>query len=748
MTKLLEQASELGRIGDLDGAIELLERMLQEDPTNIAGQHSLGLFLTRRGDFHRAIETIRRVLGKRPTVPAYHVNLAEAYRSQGDLERTIGACRTALMIKPEFPEALCTLGLAFHGMKRHAEAAEEFRRALALRPNMAAAHNNLGIVLKETGAIDEAIAHFRSALKSAPDLNRARVNLGIALLESRQAEEAESHFREAIGLQPDTPGLHVNLGNALRALGRFDDARDAYLEALRLNAELPFPHLHVGATLREEGRFDEAVPWYKNAIALDPDNSFLWEQLAGLYADREDPEEAVLCWEQVLALSADDRSRTHINLGVALLDAGRPHEAKDQMVVALQLRPDLSAAHLHMGGAHEVLGEMDEAEADYRSALQLQPESALPLARLGTLLRGKLSDPDLAVLETRLADPELPPGPRARLLFALAHVFDARGDFERAAACAREANALTLELATGPRVYNPEEHEKWVSCILDVFSAEFFARSAGWGQGSRRPVFVFGLPRSGTTLVEQILASHPAIHGAGELRLARRTFGAIPLVTGRNEPPRECLRHLDADAVEQLAALHLQALDAIDGGAAARIVDKMPDNYAHVGLLSVLFPNAVFVHCRRDLRDVAVSCWMTDFGSIRWAWSRESIASRFREYLRLIEHWRAVLPIAMHEINYEETVSDLEGVARRLVAACDLDWDSSCLHFHETERPVRTASVTQVRQPIYTKSVCRWKNYSNYLSDLFELLPIDTPPDPDHGNANPAPVAVIHSVDD
>ncbi len=160
----------------------------------------------------------------------------------------------------------------------------------------------------------------------------------------------------------------------------------------------------------------------------------------------------------------------------------------------------------------------------------------------------------------------------------------------------------------------------------------------------------------------------------------------------------------------------------LDGGQAPRIVDKMPDNYMYLGFLSVLFPRATFIHCRRDLRDIAVSCWMTDFRSIRWANSAEHITTRFQQYQRLMEHWRQTLPKQIHDVDYEEMVDDLEGTSRRLIAACGLEWDPACLEFYRHERPVRTASVTQVRQPVYKKSVARWKNYENDLAEVFAAL--------------------------
>jgi hypothetical protein len=237
-------------------------------------------------------------------------------------------------------------------------------------------------------------------------------------------------------------------------------------------------------------------------------------------------------------------------------------------------------------------------------------------------------------------------------------------------------------------------------------------------------VFVFGLPRSGTTLVEQVLASHSQIHGAGELRFVRQSFEKLPAALGRTDWPIDCVGHLHASAVQILAAQHLDRLRAIDARA-DRIVDKMPDNYMYLGFLAAMFPQTIFIHCRRDLRDTAVSCWMTDFRSIRWANDPQHIADRFREYGRLIAHWRNVLPATIHDIDYEETVNDLDTVARRLVEACGLEWEPACLEYHKLARPVRTASVTQVRQPVYKQSVARWKNYERELGDLFAKLPSD-----------------------
>jgi hypothetical protein len=220
-----------------------------------------------------------------------------------------------------------------------------------------------------------------------------------------------------------------------------------------------------------------------------------------------------------------------------------------------------------------------------------------------------------------------------------------------------------------------------------------------------------------------VLASHPRVHGGGELLLARQSFESIPTTLGRTESPLDCVPHLNAQAIRHLAERHLRKLESLNDGRSERVVDKMPENYICLGLIAAMFPNATFLHCRRDLRDVALSCWMTDFRNIPWASDFEHIGACFREYLRLMDHWRTVLPVPVHEVQYEDVVRDLEGVAKRLLATCELDWDPACLEFYRTRRNVRTASNGQVRQPLYTRSVGRWNNYERELADLFAALP-------------------------
>ena len=303
--------------------------------------------------------------------------------------------------------------------------------------------------------------------------------------------------------------------------------------------------------------------------------------------------------------------------------------------------------------------------------------------------------------------------------FGLAQVLDARGEYAETAEHVDYGNSLQLsEWRKRGQVYDPKKHELFVTQMMTVCTPDFFERVRDFGLDSEVPVFVVGLPRSGTTLIEQILASHSNVFGAGEIKLAQDTMAALG---GQVTDSIEGLRQLNGQTAQRLALGYLERLRTLNP-TAIRIVDKMPENYVFLGLLASLLPRAKFIHCRRDIRDVAVSCWMTHFQEIRWANDQQHITSRFHEYQRIMEHWRKVLPVPLLEVDYEEIVVDLEAVARRLIAWCGLEWEPRCLEFYHTKRLVSTASAVQVRQPVYRTSVGRWKHYQQALASLFARL--------------------------
>jgi tetratricopeptide (TPR) repeat protein len=718
--------------GRLEQAAAAYRVILARDPQHADALHLLGVAAHQQGDHQQAAQLIGQAIALRPGEAAFYANLAEAYRATGQLDRAVTCCRTALALQPGSPEAANNLGLALLAQGDAAAAADQFRAALRGRPDDAMIHNNLGNALRLQGDTAAALAAFRQALQLAAALAEAHSNLGQLLLEQYQAEQALPHCREAVRLRPDLPEAHNNLGNVLHELGRLAEARDCYAEALRLNPALALTYSNMGQALQEEGQLREAVAWYQRGLQHDPNSARIVCNLASALEEQGDFEAAAARYR--LALQLDPLyAEAHNGLGFVLHEQGRFPEAVAEYREVLRLKPGFATGYCNLGNILEELGSLEEAQAAFREALRRDPNHAAAWSLLATMLRGKLPAEDLQAMRGLLARPHLAPARRLALHFGLAHALDGTGAYAEAAEHLERGNALCRALwQKQGQAYDPLAHARWVEGLLAAFTPEFFARTRGFGPDSEVPVFIVGLPRSGTTLTEQILASHSQVHGAGELNCARDGFEALPRVLNQGGPPAECLARLTPEAVRQVAAWHLGRLREL-GGPARRVVDKMPDNYFFLGWLSALFPRAKFIHCRRDLRDVAVSCWMTNFRHIRWAADPEHIAARFAAYRRLMGHWRAVLSVEVLEVDYEETVADPEGVARRLLAWCGLEWEPACLDFHRTARPIRTASVAQVRQPVYTRSVARWKHYEPALAPLFRQLVPETGPAPEGG---------------
>jgi tetratricopeptide (TPR) repeat protein len=609
------------------------------------------------------------------------------HHRRGHLALAASAYDAVLADQPDRPDALHLRGLVALQQGDIRRAGTLIGRSVALEPTEASYHASLAEVHWALGDGDRAVASCRAALRLQPENIEALCNLASTLVARGDVNAAIGHYRDAIRLAPDLAIAHNNLANALRIKGDSAGALVHFREAVRLDPALAEAHSDLGRMLLDQEEPREALVHCQEAVRLRPDNP-------------------AACY----------------NLANVLEVLGRLDEARAVLLEAIRLKPDMASAHASLGSVLEQLGDVGQAVASLREALTHDARHPAALARLATQMKGRLADSDLTAIESLLADPVLPSDRRWPLQFGLAHVLDARGDFQRAAKLSIEANSLQADdFRRRGLGYDPEAHSKFVDQLIAAFTPELFARLGGHGSNSDRPVFIVGLPRSGTSLTEQVLASHPRVFGAGETRLVRETWKALPAATGRVEAPLRCLKHLDQQAVDRLSARHLEALEALDGSA-GRVVDKMPDNLLYLGLIALLFPRAMIIHCRRDVRDVALSCWMTGMAQVRWACDPDHIASRIRATRHMMDHWNKVLPVPVLEVEYQTMVTNLEAVSRELLAWCGLDWNPACLEFHKTRRPVRTASAGQVRQPVYDSSIGRWKNYEHALAPLFAKI--------------------------
>lgn len=716
----LQQALTYQGHGLLNQAAQIYQTVLAQDPTCVNALHGLGIILFQQRQPERAVEFLECAAALWPQAAVIHADLGKAYRSLGRLDHAEHSYRRAVQLRPDSGDLSDELGLILLGQGKIALAVAQFRQTLRLDPNRAETHNRLGIAFKHGGDRQQALAHLRWAVQQDPCLAEAHSNLGQFLLALNETQPALFHCGEAVRLCPESAAFHLNFGNVLSTQGQFSQAKAAYAESLRLAPTLALTYNNMGQVLQAEGKLDEAVSWYHRATQHEPASLRFRINLAVALIDLEQFEEAARHCRALLA--QDPRcAEAHNALGLLHIAQGRYDEAAHCFRNATVWKADWAEAHANLGRVLKQLGDFDAALASLRTALRFHPKHAPALGQIATTLRDRLPNDERSRLRQLLDDPNLSEAERGELHFGWAHVLDARGDYAGASQHLERANALReAVLRQRGQEYDPTTHAREVAALIDAFSPTYFSLVRGFGLGTEVLVFVLGLPRSGTTLVEQILASHSRAFGAGEPNLVPRSFNALPQLLHRSETPLACLQHLTSSAVTDLARQHLSWLR--EWSAADRIIDKLPENYLVLGWITTLFPRARLIHCRRDLRDVALSCWSTNFSVVRWATNPQHIVSQFTEYQRIMAHWHMVLPLSIQEVVYEELVADLEGVSRQLVSFCGLEWEPSCLEFYRTRRAVSSASMMQVRQPLYTTSIGRWRHYEPFLKPMFTGL--------------------------
>ena len=558
------------------------------------------------------------------------------------------------------------------------------------------------------------------ALAARPDHPETQLSLGVALVGLGRVDDGIRHCRRAVELNPDAAGPHLRLGMALAAKS---DLRAAYKElarAVELDPTLAETHYQLGVTLHLLERPDAAVHALKRALALRPKMIRALDRLARALTDLQQYEEAIGYYKQALAL--DSRSPTwHRGIGQVLHYQGRFEEARAAFGKALEREPKHAPTYVHLGLTYQAEGYFEEAVAWQKKAIAIDPNNPDAHHALAVIHRFEDAEGRVRELERRLSTDSLDVEQRAVLNFALGRLYDEVGNFDLAFGCFKAANDLRRTQSD----HSPDNYTTFFDRIIATFGKELFHEKAGMGSELERPVFVFGMMRSGTTLVEQILASHPQVHGHGELGGISLLAQAMSERLGGRKPYPESAVGLDATMARALADIHLAQLER-EAGDAVRSVDKQVFNFTRLGLIALLFPRAQLIHCIRDPLDTCLSGFFQDFGPRNaFTCDLEHIGCYYRDYKRMMAHWHAVLPIPILDVPYEELVGDQEGWSRKLVDFVGLPWDQSCLAFYETKRPVFTASLWQVRQPIYTSSVGRWRHYAKHLGPLFQALGIE-----------------------
>ncbi len=514
----------------------------------------------------------------------------------------------------------------------------------------------------------------RRAKSAGADL-KAVLAQGFRRYRAGDLEAAESCFRDVLSESPDDP------------------------EAMRL----------LGEVLIDRGRAAEAIQLLRRLAALHPDHFISHYSLANAYRLAGENADAIASYRAALALNPQFAGAQH-GLGLALRNACRESEALKSLKQAVRARPEWAVAWKDLGVTLAILGDLTLAETALRRAVALQPDLGDAHRHLAGLRPDIAGPQDVARLAAACANPQTPAGERAEMLFALGRMAEHSGDFDSAFGHFAHANGLLRAAqAKAGIAFDRARLTRDVDALIRIFSQSYFSSLPGQIDASDLPVFILGMPRAGSTLFEQIAASHSQVFGAGE----RTGIGEISAKIGWAPNP--------AWTAQNLAAASRLYLDGLTqaAGPARRIIDKMPDNIFQLGLIATLFPKARVIFCGRDARDVALSCFFQRFAMpYGFDTDLEDCAFRIREVRRLTAHWQSVLPLEHMTMSYEALLASPEAEARRLIAFLGLQWEPQCLDFHLTRRAIRTASLAQVRRPLYQDSAGRWRHYEKHLAGL------------------------------
>ena len=462
--------------------------------------------------------------------------------------------------------------------------------------------------------------------------------------------------------------------------------------------------------LRRSGRVDDAILAYRALLAVNPDLPDSWYNLAWLQKQARQFDQALASYQQAIERNVRSPEEVHLNRAVILSDhLHRPEEAEDELRAALDANPTYVPALLNLGNLREDRGDRDGAREAYQRALAVEPANSLALARLAGVTDSQGAEV-ADRLRTALAREDLSAADRADLGFSLAGLLDASGHYEEAFARARDANLASREAGGTRAMYDRTAHERFVDQLIETFE-----RSVPDGAGEEAPVFICGMFRSGSTLVEQILAAHSSMAAGGELDL-------IPALVARIPGYPEAVAQADPRTVQSWRDFYLQRLPPCDCGA-CRLTDKRPDNFLHIGFIKTLFPGAKIVHTHRNPLDNLVSLYFLNLDpGMAYALDLEDSAHWYREYRRLMEHWKGLYPNDIFDVHYDALVHDPGHVINELLGFLGLDWEDGLLDFHRSAWPVKTASVWQVRQPLHSRSSGRWQNYRKRLEPIAGLL--------------------------
>ena len=674
---------------------------------------------------------------------------AQACLDMGDLQQAIKLFGELRDNEPNNAEAWLMSG-ALLGETGATEEAETFiQKAVTINPNYPEAHLTLAYLQKATGALEDSYDSTKTALEIDSNYDEAWVYLGAICCDLCRFEEAENACREAIKRWPENAQAHICLATALCALGREHEAEPVAYRAIGLDgaAKSAITPL-LGRILLGKCEYDEAESLIRSALAASPNDVVLMMSLANIKLGQKQLDQAEEIFHKITD-QAPEMADAWTGLGVTYQNQHKSVRAEECYRKAIELDASSIPPVYKLAQLQEINGQFSDAEDAFRGILEQYPGSLDTVGALAGLLEkaGRIDDA-IDTLEPVLSIPErsvpvalalqklckkmnrcddavnylndvlqtsyLQVDDEIAARFALGALYDKQGQFDNAFNQFLRANDLRKQ------AYDPDDYTIYINNMIDTCSQSLLDALPVASSASEQPVFIVGMPRSGTSLIEKILSSHSDVYGAGELReITAITENLTQTETGGFFPGS--MSNLTQDDIDRFSEGYLDLINRISNGA-LRVTDKLPHNFQYIGLIHALFPGAKIIHCLRDAKDTCLSCYsMNFFGYHPYTSNLEALGRHYKDYERLMKHWREI-DIPMLEVHYEDLVDDPEKWTRKLLEYCDLGWQDQCLRFYENGSMTRTASYDQVRQPMYKNSIGRWKNYIHHLRSLTDVL--------------------------
>ena len=631
---------------------------------------------------------------------------AVSCHQEGRLAEAEALYRQILSTDAYHADSLHMLGVLACQAGHFKQAVDLTNRAIMLNPGVAIYHSDLGLALQGQGRLDDAINCYEQALAIRPDVPEVLNNLGALLCRQGRVDDAVARYEQALAIRPDYPDALNNFGILLKGQGRLDEAVSCYERALAVRPDVPEVLNNLGAALYHQGRVDEAIARYEQALAIRPDYPDALNNFGNLLRGQGRLDEAIARYEQALAIRPDYPDALS-NLGNALSDQGRVDEAIARYEQALAIRPDYPNTLNSLGVALHEQGRLDEAIACYEKALAIQPDFAECHRHIGALKTYRHDDPHIPILR-RLYKTVSNESDRIHACFALAKACEDMNEIDESFSLYAEGNKLRKEELG----YTIDRDRKLFDRIKSAFDRPDVSTRVPLQ--STVPILIVGMPRSGTSLVEQILASHSDVYGAGELRmletLVRQHFPDMP-----DFDP--------AAASSRITADYLEGLDQM-AGEKHFITDKMPGNFRWLGFLLSVQPDIRIIHTTRDPMAVCWSNFRQYFPAqgLGFPYDLSDLAEYYLMHEELMRFWHERFPGRIYDLSYEQLTENQEIETRKLLDYCGLDWEDRCLEFEKTERSVKTASAAQIRNKMYQGSSKAWCKFESHLGPLIEGL--------------------------